>query len=175
MTVRDALLSLVAESTRAGKAVSAENLRTRFHERSDNIWQLNMGQVTQSLDRLIRDDLVVYAGPRRTSTQTGRLSKTYKATEEGLAIADAWLQEPVTTDSAERDELTMKIIIALAAGKDVQPLIMSQRESIMESMRALRAMDDGSSRVETFLINRLIFEYEATLRFLDFVEENHGT
>ena len=78
MSIKNALLGLVTEHE-----ANAAALRDTFHERTDHVWPLNIGQVTQTLARLERDGLIEKAGERKA--ESGRHTETYRATDEGDA------------------------------------------------------------------------------------------
>lgn len=60
MSIKNALLSLLST-----KAQAPSQVRQEFHDRTNNAWPLNIGQVTQTLGRLKRDGLIESAGEHR--------------------------------------------------------------------------------------------------------------
>ena len=54
MSIRHSLLALLVEGDAYGN-----QLRTAFEERTGGTWPLNIGQVYQTLDRLVRDGLAM--------------------------------------------------------------------------------------------------------------------
>ncbi|MCT1442194.1 MULTISPECIES: PadR family transcriptional regulator [Corynebacterium] len=165
MSIPNALLSLLTEGPQA-----ASQVQSTFQARTDNAWPLNIGQVTQTLGRLERDGLIESAGKQRL--ESGRLSITYEATATGKEAATTWMESPVDKPKTERDELTIKI--ALADPNEIDTIIFTQRAYVMEELRALTRGLAGATPVEKLVAKRRIFECEAELRFLDYVEETHA-
>src|SRR3982074_1147399 len=105
MSVRHALLALLSERPKYGL-----QLRQEFETRTGSVWPLNVGQVYSTLQRLERDGLVesesdseVEAGPPRA----------YRLTAEGAAELDEWLHTPPDLGSPPRDELVIKVLVAI--------------------------------------------------------------
>ena len=167
MSIKNALLELVTEHE-----ANAAALRDAFHERTNHIWPLNIGQVTQTLARLERDGLIEKAGEKKE--ETGRHTETYRATPAGEAFTRQWLTEAVVPAKAERDELTIKVAMAVASHQPLQPLINAQRTAVMGELRALTRQLDRAATVEEIAIKRRIFALESELRWLDYVEERHA-
>ena len=57
MSIKHSLLALLADGPH-----SASQLQQQFSERTQSVWPLNIGQVTQTLGRLERDGLIETAG-----------------------------------------------------------------------------------------------------------------
>lgn len=165
MSIKNALLSLLSTTAQAPSQV-----RQEFHDRTNRAWPLNIGQVAQTLSRLERDGLIESAGEQRL--ESGHTSTMYVATETGKETATTWMKSPVDKPKTERDELTIKI--ALASAQELDTIIYTQRAYVMEELRALTRGLAGATPVEKLVAKRRIFECEAELRFLDYVEENHA-
>lgn len=165
MSIKNALLSLLSE-----KAQAPSQVRQEFHDRTGHAWPLNIGQVTQTLSRLERDGLIESAGEQRL--ESGHTSTTYVATATGRQTATTWMESPVDKPKTERDELTIKI--ALASAQELDTIIYTQRAHVMAQMRALTRELADAEPVEKLVAKRRIFECEAELRFLDYVEETHA-
>ena len=165
MSIKNALLSLLST-----KAQAPSQVRQEFHDRTNNAWPLNIGQVTQTLGRLERDGLIESAGEHRL--ESGHTSTTYVATATGKETATTWMESPVDKPKTKRDELTIKI--ALAGPHELDIIIDTQRAHVMGQMRALTRELAGAKPVEKLVAKRRTFECEAELRFLDYVEETHA-
>src|SRR5687767_15878608 len=110
MSVRLALLALLEEGPMYGY-----QLRSEFERRTGAAWPLNVGQVYTTLDRLERDGLVAQDG---TPDAEGRIA--YRITDDGRAELTSWFRSPVTAKSAPRDELSIKLALAVTTpGVDV--------------------------------------------------------
>src|SRR2546421_11129193 len=103
MSVRHALLALLSEGPKYGL-----QLRQEFEARTGEVWPLNVGQVYTTLQRLERDGLVESdddgdEGPQRD----------FRITTEGAAELTTWLRTPPDMTSPPRDELVIKVLVAL--------------------------------------------------------------
>lgn len=128
MSVKQGLLALLAECPMYGA-----QLRVEFEERTGGTWPLNVGQVYTTLARLERDGLVE---PTGEADAEGRIS--YRLTEAGTAEVGAWWTTPVDRDNTPRDELTIKLALAVTVpGVDVQAVAQTQRTSTLKHLHDL--------------------------------------
>ncbi|MEJ5928970.1 PadR family transcriptional regulator [Corynebacterium sp. H128] len=170
MPISHSLLGFLAQ-----QPASASELRRNFDTATGNAWPLNQGQVSQTLQRLLRDGLIESQGV--TQGETGRSAESFRITESGRAELLSWLRSPVLPAPGERDELIIKIAIAhTTKSHDVTMLIQQQREAVMTHMhaavRTLRATprNPGALSVERLILERQIFNLEAENRWLDHIE-----
>jgi DNA-binding PadR family transcriptional regulator len=103
MSVRHAMLALLSEGPKYGF-----QLRAEFEARTGEVWPLNVGQVYTTLQRLERDGLVESDGSGDEGPQ-----KSYRITAEGERELARWLRTPPDLSSPPRDELVMKVLVAL--------------------------------------------------------------
>ncbi len=178
------MLALLAE-----EPMHCYHLRQRFEARTGGTWPLNIGQAYTTVQRLVRDGLVEPL-PADGDTGTANDSKAdddgalsgqgapqhverYRLTDSGRAAVDSWWTTPVVRGTPSRDELAIKIALAVTApGVDVRAIIQSQRT---ETMRALRdytklAADQGADLTWALVLDNLVFTTEAEVRWLDHVE-----
>ncbi|MGG5257830.1 PadR family transcriptional regulator [Phycicoccus avicenniae] len=177
MSVRLGLMALLAEGDSYGA-----RLRADFEERTGGTWPLNVGQVYTTLERLVRDGLVEQAGE---ADAEGRIA--YRLTAAGHAELGTWWDTPVDRTSTPRDELTIKLALAVTApGVDVQRVVQAQRTSTLRQLRDLtRLKRDALDRAEgsgegtrdaehglawLLVLENLVFGAEAEVRWLDHVE-----
>jgi len=179
MSVRSGLMALLAEGEKYGA-----QLRSEFEGRTGGTWPLNVGQVYTTLDRLVRDGLVEQAGE---ADPEGRIA--YRLTATGRLELDAWWDTPVDRTSTPRDELTIKLALAVTApGVDVRRVVQTQRTATLRHLRDLtrlkrealggaegaaegppsRAADTGLAWL--LVLENLVFAAEAEVRWLDHVE-----
>ena len=163
MSIRYGLLALLAEAPTHGY-----QLKTAFEHRTGGSWALNIGQVYTTLQRLERDGLVEAAG-------SGDDRNDYRITDGGRTQLDAWFATPVAPEEPPRDELTIKVLLAVAAGDvDVTAIIQRQRTASVEQLQAYtrRKAQADPTRDLAFLImlDSLIFRTEAEVRWLDACE-----
>ena len=103
MSVRHALLALLSEGPKYGL-----QLRQEFEARTGEVWPLNVGQVYTTLQRLERDGLVESEDEAEERSQKG-----FRLTAEGDAELARWLRTPPDLSSPPRDELVIKVMVAL--------------------------------------------------------------
>ena len=165
MGVREGLLALLAEGPQHGY-----QLKLDFEHATGEVWPLNVGQIYTTLQRLERDGLVV-AGE---ADDEGRIS--YALTEDGRRELASWYATPVDRDTPSRDEVTMKLLLALSGRGGAEPatVVAVQRAATMTALQdytRLKADGDGSDVAWTLQLERLVMLAEAELRWLDRVED----
>lgn len=164
MSIPKAFLVLLSESPMNGN-----QLRSVFESRTGSTWPLNIGQAYTTLQRLERDGLVVPC--------SGGDSEIYDLTPDGQAVVQEWWDSPVERSRPARDELAIKLTLAVTApGVDVSRVVQRQRT---ESMRVLHEYTHlkaqakqaaAPDRAWQLLLDSLIFQTEAEIRWLDHVE-----
>ena len=184
MSVKQGLMALLAQGPMYGA-----QLRAEFEQRTGGTWPLNVGQVYTTLARLERDGLVEATGE---ADLEGRIS--YRLTQAGASEVTTWWSTPVDRDSTPRDELTIKLALAVTVpGVDVQAVAQTQRTSTLRHLHDLtrlkqqvkakqrdaeRAGDGGRPEdggvnhdlAWLLVLENLIFTAEAEVRWLDHVE-----
>src|SRR5690348_12950977 len=98
VSLRYGVLGLLSEEPLHGYEV-----KHRFESMLGGSWEVNIGQVYATLQRLERDGLVEAAGERG---DRGRLA--YRVSERGQAELEEWLAEPERGPQQLRDELYVK-------------------------------------------------------------------
>lgn len=167
MSVRLGLLALLAQEPMYGA-----RLRAEFEARTGRTWPLNVGQVYTTLSRLERDGLVEADG----EDSEGRIA--YRLTGAGRAEVDQWWLSPVDRDSTPRDELVIKLALAVTVeGVDVSRVVQTQRTATLRHLQDLtrlkhRAMagDADTDLAWLLVLENLVYTAEAEVRWLDHVE-----
>jgi DNA-binding PadR family transcriptional regulator len=164
VSVRYGLLALLDEAPSHGY-----QLKTAFERRTGGNWALNIGQVYTTIQRLERDGLVESIDSHAAADDDRR---EYRITATGHAQLAAWFDNPVVPEAPARDELTIKVLLAVAAGDiDVTALLQRQRRASIEQLQAYtrRKAKADPKRDVAFLIllDALIFRTEAEIRWLD--------
>src|SRR5690606_29078985 len=122
MSVRQSLLAILDQGPCYGY-----QLRSEFDRRTGSTWPLNVGQIYNTLDRLERDGLV-----EKTELSDGADAPAdpssgqiyYRITDAGSAEVAGWLGSPVERTAATRDELAIKLAIAVTLpGVDITQVI----------------------------------------------------
>ena len=166
MSIRHGLLALLERGPRHGY-----QLRAEFDAATGATWPLNVGQVYTTLDRLERDGFVVQDGDPDAD---GRIA--YRLTDAGHAEVRSWFTSPVSAKAAPRDELAIKLALAVTTpGVDVVSVVQTQRSATMTALQELtrlkaRANEDGGDLAWSLVLDSLVFRAEAEIRWLDHCE-----
>ena len=173
MSVRRALLALLEQGPMYGY-----QLRTEFEQRTGATWPLNVGQVYTTLARLERDGLVEKAEPGGPAEDDGHVM--YQVTDPGRAEVAEWFTTPVARTQPPRDELAIKLALAVTVpGVDVGAVIQQQRSATIRALqdytRLMRSGRAAHPEVAEDLalglvLDSLVFAAEAELRWLDHCE-----
>src|SRR5947208_1477763 len=160
MSVRYALLALLSEAPKYGI-----QLRQEFEARTGEVWPLNIGQVYTTLQRLERDGLA-----DSDDSEMDGLQKGFRITDAGQRELEDWLRTPPDTAVPPRDELVIKVLVALGVpGVDVPELLQVHRRRLVEMMqRYTRLKEDALDDVGVALVvDAEIFRLDALIRWLD--------
>lgn len=164
MSVRHALLALLSEGPKYGLQLGQE-----FEARTGDVWPLNMGQVYTTLQRLERDGLVESEGAGEDGPQKG-----FRITAAGAEELQAWLRTPPDTSAPPRDELVIKVLIAIRLpGVDVLDMVQVHRRHLVETMHHYTRLkeDAGDHDIGLLLVaDAEIFRLDAVVRWLDAAE-----
>ena len=164
MIVRHALLALLSEGPKYGFQLAQE-----FEAGTGEMWPLNTGQVYTTLQRLERDDLVetddsVEDGPQNS----------YRITESGRVELVQWLHTPPDTTRPPRDELVIKVLVALRIpGVDVAELTQSYRRHVVEAMHQYTRLKEDAHENDIGLLlvaDAEIYRLDSVIRWLDAAE-----
>jgi DNA-binding PadR family transcriptional regulator len=164
LSVRHALLALLSEGSKYGL-----QLREEFEAHTGEVWPLNVGQVYATLQRLERDGLVESDG-----TSDEGLQKSFRMTTEGEQELARWLRTPPDLSSPPRDELVMKVLVALhVPSADVHVVIQAHRRYLVQLMQQWTWIreDDAPDDLSTSLaIDAELFRLDSVVRWLDAAE-----
>jgi DNA-binding PadR family transcriptional regulator len=149
-------------------------LRAEFEAATGATWPLNIGQVYTTLARLERDGLVEPHAPEDTDGD-GDGKVTYRITEAGRGELQRWFVTPLARQGRPRDELAIKLAMALTTpGVDVRAIVQTQRSCTLRTLRdltRLKANADPARDAAWLLVNEsMIFQAEAEARWLDHCE-----
>lgn len=166
MSVKHSLLALLAEEPSHGY-----QLKSAFEDRTGGAWLLNVGQVYTTLARLERDGLVEALDAGQEAERVA-----YRLTAAGEAALHEWFEAPVIADPPARDELAIKVLLAVAADAvDVTGVLMRQRtatvEQLQEYTRQKALADPDVDLPWVLLLDALILKAEAEVRWLDLCED----
>jgi DNA-binding PadR family transcriptional regulator len=160
MSVRHALLALLSEGPKYGL-----QLREEFEAGTGEVWPLNVGQVYTTLQRLERDGLVESEGG-----QDGP-QKGFRITPAGHRELAGWLRTPPDMTSPPRDELVMKVLVALRVpGTDVRDVIQVHRRYLVELMQQWTRIKETEAHSDlnlALVVDAELFRLDAVVRWLD--------
>ncbi|HEX4442130.1 MAG TPA: PadR family transcriptional regulator [Galbitalea sp.] len=168
MSVRLSLLAILDQGPCYGY-----QLRTEFDRRTGSTWPINVGQIYNTLDRLERDKLIskLDGGSEQQNTY-------FEITDAGHREVETWLRSPVVRGAAARDELAIKLAIAVTLpGVDIAQVIQVQRTSTLETLQDLTRTKNTTENPESaeelawlLVVDSMIFAAEAEVRWLDHSE-----
>jgi len=176
VSVRHALLALLSECPKYGL-----QLREEFEARTGEVWPLNVGQVYTTLQRLERDGLVdsdgdgqdwpQKDGPHKDGPQKDGPQKGFRITAAGTRELTGWLRTPPDMSSPPRDELVMKILVALRVpGTDVAEVIQVHRRYLVELMQQWTRIKENESESDmglALVVDAELFRLDSVIRWLD--------
>jgi DNA-binding PadR family transcriptional regulator len=161
MSVRHALLALLSEGPKYGL-----QLREEFEARTGEVWPLNVGQVYTTLGRLERDGLV-----ESDDTGDDGPQKGFRITADGEQELAAWLRTPPDLASPPRDELVVKVLVAVRVpGTDVHEVIQVHRRYLMELMQQWTRIKEEEAEFDlglALVVDAELFRLDAVIRWLD--------
>ena len=161
MSVRHALLALLSEGPKYGL-----QLREEFEARTGEVWPLNVGQVYTTLQRLERDGLVESDDAGEDGPQKG-----FRITADGAEELAEWLRTPPDMASPPRDELVIKVLVALRVpGTDVHDVIQVHRRYLVELMQQWTRIKEEEAEHDLSLalvVDAELFRLDSVIRWLD--------
>ena len=161
MSVKHALLALLSEGPKYGL-----QLREEFESGTGEVWPLNVGQVYTTLQRLERDGLV----ESDDTTEVGP-QKAFRITEAGAGELAAWLRTPPDLSSPPRDELVIKVLVALRIPDvDVHEVLQVHRRYLVELMQQWTHLKEDEADYDLSLalvVDAELFRLDSVIRWLD--------
>ena len=166
MSVSHALLALLSEKPKYGLRLQSE-----FERRTGEVWPLNVGQVYTTLQRLERDGLVEADGDSEGGGERSQKQKRYRITSAGAQALAEWLRTPPELVPPPRDELVIKVLVALQVpGIDVPEILQVHRRHAIEVMQRYTRIKAEAAEDDVALAlvaDAELFRLEAIVRWLD--------
>jgi DNA-binding PadR family transcriptional regulator len=160
MSVPHALLALLSEGPKYGL-----RLQNEFESRTGEVWPLNIGQVYTTLQRLERDGLVEADG------EGERPRKLFRITSAGTHDLASWLRTPPELVPPPRDELVIKVLVALQIpGIDIHEILQVHRRHAIEVMQRYTQVKAEAAENDVplaLVADAELFRLEAIVRWLD--------
>ena len=163
MSIRHSLLALLSTEPLYGL-----QLKDQFETRTGELWPLNVGQVYTTLARLERDGLIA-----ATADATDDASRPYEITAAGRTELASWLRAGPGTGPPPRDDLVMKIMIAVSIDPvRAAEVVQSHRRQLLEGMRHFTRIkaDASVAAPAVMMCDAELFRLDATNRWLDSVD-----
>jgi len=161
VSIRHALLALLSEGPKYGL-----RLREEFEARTGEVWPLNVGQVYTTLQRLERDGFVQSDDNGEDGPQKG-----FRITAEGEQELAGWLRTPPDLRSPPRDELVIKVLVALRVpGIDVHDVIQVHRRYLVELMQQWTHLEEDEAQFDlglALVVDAELFRLDSVIRWLD--------
>jgi DNA-binding PadR family transcriptional regulator len=162
MSLKFGILGLLAE-----QPLHAYSVKARFEALLGGSWEVNIGQVYTTIQRLERDGLVEPAEPRG---DRGRLP--YRLTEVGRKALESWLAEPELEPQQLREAIYLKLLLAArVANGDLPALLARQRRAYLQRLKDLAILEEkarSEGRDDLGLLYQgAILHTEADLKWVD--------
>ena len=172
MSVKYGLLGILAKQPQHGY-----ELKRTFEQITGGFWELNYGQIYQTLDRLESDGYVTFTVEHEDNVPD---KKVYAITSSGRGALSEWLDNPDPRPRPLRDELFIRLAV-MAAG-DVQQIFelleahqqiyLQKMSELTRTKTQLKALGTGGSDalIEELLIDAALFHAEADVKWLEHCE-----
>lgn len=166
LAVKHGILGILAGRPRHGY-----ELKTEFDNLTGGLWELNVGQIYSTLERMLKDGLVQLEedeGP-------GEDRKIYRITPDGLTELDTWLSRPPLKARPMRDEIYVRL--GLLVERDLAGafgLLDSQRRVYHLQMAELTRQKIGVARAKgpdrmrrEIMLDAALLHVDADLKWLE--------
>ena len=150
-----------------GEPLHGYEVKNRFEAMLGGTWDVNIGQIYTTLQRLERDGLVRPVGPRG---DRGKL--VYELSAEGRRALDEWLARPDLGPSQLHEDIYVKLLLARRiANGDLQQLLGRQKRAYLQRLRDLNRLEERARRDGRIDLARLVrgalLHTEADLKWMD--------
>src|SRR6201993_1470993 len=160
MSVRHALLALLTDGPKYGL-----QLRQEFEAGTGEVWPLNVGQVYTTLQRLQRAGLIESEDAAADGPQ-----KRFRITSTGTEELAGWLRTPPDLSSPPRDELVIKVLVALhMPGIDVPEVLQVHRRYLVQLMQQWTRIKEDAPEDDLALllaVDAELFRLDSVVRWL---------
>lgn len=167
--VRYALLGLLREQPDYGY-----RLKRRFDERVGPLWQLNIGQVYQTLRALQHAGLVSEVSDGAAGVEPSPARRMFELTPKGARVLARWLLRPPGRPRPVRDETLIRLLLLDDPERHSEALsrLAEQQDRHRHDLRRLRAQRgtpsrDGDMTLRELGLEAAVLHAEAHLRWLE--------
>jgi len=167
MSLKYGILGLLADQPLHGYEV-----KSRFEELLGGTWEVNIGQVYATFQRLERDELIEAVGERG---DRGKLA--YRLTDAGRRSLEEWLETPEAEPQPMREEVYVKLLLGNRLGNgSLERLLTRQRSVHTKRLADLAVLEDQARRENrrgvVLMLRGAILHTEADLKWFDACIEN---
>ena len=146
-------------------------IRQEIESRTGQTYEINIGQIYSTLERLQRDGYVT------ANDQNSEGQITYSITLSGKSEANDWLNAPVLQSTPVKNELAIKLALAVTIpGVNTERILQLQRISALQNLQTLTTAKMATNPLDSadlawqLILDSQIFSLESELRWLDHVE-----
>jgi DNA-binding PadR family transcriptional regulator len=166
VSLKYGVLGLLAEEPLHGYEV-----KTRFEAMLGGTWEVNIGQVYTTLQRLERDGFVRPLGERG---DRGKL--LYELSEQGRKALGEWLAQPESGPQELREDIYVKLLLAARVSNgNLRPLLGRQKRAYLQQLRDLNQIEARARRDGRLDLARLVrgalLHTEADIKWIDELSE----
>src|SRR5436853_6378839 len=168
LSLKYGLMGLLREEPLHGYEV-----KNRFEAMLGGTWEVNIGQIYTTLQRLERDGFVRPVGPRG---DRGKLQ--YELSPQGQKALDQWLGEPDSGPQQLHEDIYVKLLLATrVANGDLQGMLARQKRTYLQRLRDLNRLEERARRDGRLDLARLVrgalLHTEADLKWMDELSSEH--
>jgi len=151
-------------------------VKNRFEAMLGGTWDVNIGQIYTTLQRLERDGLIRPLGGRGD-----RRKLLYELSPEGQKALDEWLAQPDAGPQQLHEEIYVKLLLATRiANGDLKGMLARQKRAYLQRLRDLNRLEERARRDGRIDLARLVrgalLHTEADLKWMDELSsERFGT
>lgn len=164
MSIKHSLLGILADGPLHGY-----ELKEVFDEKVGSLWNINIGQIYNTLRLLERDGFVTCRSEEHEGRGPSR--KVYEITNSGKEELVRWVDAPVRQPKRLKDEFYIKMVIARMTGRDIHTLIWDQKQAYMQLLHDINTMraniDEKSDPMTAVLLEGAELHLEADINWLD--------
>ncbi|HYG60176.1 MAG TPA: PadR family transcriptional regulator [Symbiobacteriaceae bacterium] len=158
----------------AGRPCHGYELKTAFDGLTGGLWELNIGQIYSTLERMLKEGLVCL----EESDEPGEDRKAYGVTPAGLQELDDWLQRPPLKPRPMRDELLVRLGILAERSPDVAMVQLAEQRRMYHGQMAeltrrkigLSRLDRRNRLLQELALDAALLHAEADLKWLETCE-----
>ena len=159
-----------------GEPLHGYEVKNRFEGMLGGTWDVNIGQIYTTLQRLERDGLV-----RPVGSRGDRGKQLYELSPDGEKALDHWLAQPDSGPQQLHEDIYVKLLLATRiANGELKGMLARQKRAYLQRLRDLNRLEEGARRDGRIDLARLVrgalLHTEADLTWMDELSsERFGT